>query len=341
MPLFEITSQISYYVAAIAELIWKLNSTSFLFTNPTLRRANRIRSIHGSLAVDRNKLSLEQVTDALNGKPVLASAKDIAEVKNAFEIYERLGELDPYSIDDLLTAHSIMTQGTKEESKIFRNRPERVIDCEGKTVHSGPQPQYVSDLVTELLDWVKYSEVHMLIRSCVFHYELERIHPFADGNGRIVRLWHTLLLSKWNPAFAWLPVESIIYDRQQEYQAAIKTSKGVRESTRFIEFMLSAIKDILQETVNMEDEVRDKKEDKMTLRWEKIEEYLISHDFIMNANVRELCGVSASTANRILSKLVANEKLIKFHLTGHWIYCKGRCFSTQIEEIETEYRKEI
>ena len=191
-PPFEITNQIIDYVAEIAELVGRLTAASPLSTSPTLRRANRIRTIHGSLAIEQNTLSLEQVTAVLNGKYVLAPPKDIAEVKNAYEIYERLDELDPYSADDLLTAHGIMTRGLVEESGMFRTRPVGVVDSEGHVLHFGTRPQYVPDLVMAVLEWTKTSEVHMLIRSCVFHYELELIHPFADGNGRVGRLWHTL-----------------------------------------------------------------------------------------------------------------------------------------------------
>ena len=319
-PPFEITNQIIDYVAEIAELIGRLNAAHLLSTNPTLRRANRIRTIHGSLAIEQNTLSLEQVTAVLNGKQVLASPKDIAEVKNAYEIYEWLEELNPYSVDDLLTAHGIMTRGLMEESGVFRTRPVGVVDSEGHVLHFGTLPQYVPDLVMELLDWVKTSEVHMLIRSCVFHYELELIHPFADGNGRVGRLWHTLLLSKWNPAFAWLPVESIIHDRQQEYYDAINASNDAGESTVFIEFILSAIKAALMDAINMSNEMSDGKVDKITLRWNKIQEYLKIHDYIMNADVRELCGVSVATANRILAGFVADGKLVKYREGGHWAY---------------------
>lgn len=323
-PPFEITNQIIDYVAEIAELVGKLNGTNHLTANPTLRRSNRIRTIHGSLAIEQNTLSLEQVTAVLNGKRVLAPPKDIAEVKNAYEIYERLDELDPYSVDDLLTAHGIMTRGLVEESGMFRTRPVGVVDSEGHVLHFGTLPQYVPDLVMELLEWAKTSEVHMLIRSCVFHYELELIHPFADGNGRVGRLWHTLLLSKWNPVFAWLPVESIIHDRQQEYYDAINASNDAGESTIFIGFMLSAIKASLMEAINLNDEVNDVKIDKETLRWNKIQEYLQTHDYIMNADVRKLCGVSAATANRILVNFACKGKLIKSHEAGHWVYKRAK-----------------
>ena len=291
-PPFEITNTIIDSVAEIAELVGRLTSTNQLSSNPTLRRSNRIRTIHGSLAIEQNTLSLEQVTAVLNGKHVLAPPKDIAEVKNAYEIYERLDELDPYSVDDLLTAHGIMTRELVDESGMFRTRPVGVVDQEGRVLHFGTLPQYVPDLVMELLDWVKNSDVHMLIRSCVFHYEFELIHPFADGNGRVGRLWHTLLLSKWNPAFAWLPVESIIHDRQEEYYAAINAS----------------------------DEMSDGAMDKATMRWKQIEKFLETHPYIMNADVRALCGVSAATANRILAGLTAEGKLIKYRKGGHWAY---------------------
>ena len=319
-PPFEITNAMIDHVAEIAELVGRLTSTNQLSANPTLRRTNRIRTIHGSLAIEQNTLTLEQVTAVLNGKQVLAPPKDIAEVKNAYEIYERLDELDPYSVDDLMTAHGIMTRGLVDESGMVRTRPVGVVDQEGHVLHFGTLPQYVPDLVMELLGWVKNSDVHMLIRSCVFHYEFELIHPFADGNGRVGRLWHTLLLSKWNPAFAWLPVESIIHDRQQEYYAAINASNDAGESTVFIEFMLSAIKASLIDAISTSDKMSDGPMDKAAMRWRQIEKFLQTHEFIMNADVRALCGVSAATANRILAGLTAEGNIVKYREGGHWAY---------------------
>lgn len=319
-PPFQVTNTIIDYVAEISELVGRLAVVNYHAGNPMLRRANRIRTIHGSLAIEQNTLSLEQVTAVLSGKRVLAPPKDIAEVKNAYELYEQLDNLDPYSIDDLLTAHGIMTRGLVEESGVFRSRPVGVVDRDGHILHFGTLPQYVPNLVEELLEWTRDSETHMLIRSCVFHYEFELIHPFTDGNGRIGRLWHTLLLSKWNPAFAWLPVESIIHENQQDYYAAINASNDAGESTVFIEFMLSAIKASLMEAIKTSDEMSDGVHNKAELRWRKIEVYLKTHDFIMNADVRALCGVSAATANRILADLVAQEKLTRCRIGGHWGY---------------------
>ncbi len=249
-PPFDITQKAYDYIAEICELVKSANASS-LSLNPQLRKTNRIRTVQGTLAIEQNSLSTEQITAILNGKLVIAPPKDIAEVKNAFEIYERLDELNPYSAEDLLLAHSIMVKGLAEESGYFRTKPVGVVDGQGNILHFGTLPQYVPTLVGELLDWAKNSNEHMLIKSCVFHYEFELIHPFLDGNGRIGRLWHTLMLSKWEPIFAWLPIESIIYSRQQDYYDAINASNNEAESTKFIEFMLEAIRDALKEAQNM------------------------------------------------------------------------------------------
>ena len=319
-PPFQITNPMIDQVSKISELVGMLSLSSGLSADPVLRRQNRIRTIHGSLAIEQNTLTLEQVTAVLNGRRVLAPPKDIAEVKNAYEIYERLDQLDPYSVDDLLTAHGVMTRGLTEESGVFRSRPVGVVDQEGRIVHFGTLPQYVPGLVSELLEWTKNSDLHMLIRSCVFHYEFELIHPFADGNGRVGRLWHTLLLSRWNPAFAWLPVESIIHDHQEEYYEAINASNDAGESTKFIEFMLSVIHASLMEAVNVRDEMSDAARGKSALRWQKIERYLQTHEVIQNADVQKLCGVSAATANRILTGLTKEGKLTRCRVGGHWGY---------------------
>lgn len=319
-PPFEITNSILEKIAEIAELVGHVNATAGLSTNPTLRRTNRIRSIYSSLAIEQNTLSLEQVTAVLNGKRVIAPPKDIAEVKNAYEIYEMMDSLNPYSVEDLLNAHAVMTKGLVEESGCFRSGPVGVVDKQGNILHFGTLPDYVPGLVNELLDWTRDCDYHMLIKSCVFHYELELIHPFADGNGRIGRLWHTLLLTQWKPMFAWLPVESIIHDRQEEYYSAINQSNYDGESTAFIEFMLSAIKASLIDAINTIDAMSDGTMDKDTLRWMQIKKYLESHAFIMNADVRMICDVSAATANRILARLVDDGKLIKYREGGHWAY---------------------
>ena len=316
-PPFEITNSILDKIAEIAELVGQVSATSGLTTNPTLRRTNRIRTIYSSLAIEQNTLSLDQVTAVLEGKRVLAPPKDIAEVKNAYEIYDMMDSLDPYSVDALLDAHGVMTRGLVEESGCFRSRPVGVVDKQGNILHFGTLPAYVPGLTMELLDWVRDSDYHMLIKSCVFHYELEVIHPFSDGNGRIGRLWHTLLLTQWKPLFAWLPVESMIHDRQDEYYAAINQSNFEGESTVFIEFMLSAIKEALLDAIDTgaaENMTTDE------LRWYKIERFLRKNEVITNADVREMFGVSAATANRILAKFTEVGKLQKIRMGKSWAY---------------------
>jgi len=185
-------------------------------------------------------------------------------------------------------------------------------------LHFGTLPDYAPGLTMELLDWIKDSNLHMLIKSCVFHYELEVIHPFADGNGRIGRLWHTLLLTQWKPMFAWLPVESIIHDRQDEYYAAINQSNYEGESTAFIEFMLASIKEALIEAVYTSGAASKMSTDE--LRWYKIERFLQKNEVITNADVRQMFQVSPATANRILSKLTEKGKIQKVHIGRSWGY---------------------
>lgn len=283
-----------------------------------MRRTNRIRTIYSSLAIEQNTLSLEQVTAVLNGKHVLAPPKDIAEVKNAYEIYEMMDSLDPYSMDHLLNAHAVMTKGLIQESGCFRSGPVGVVDKQGNILHFGTLPDYVPGLVAELLDWIRTSDYHPLIKSCVFHYELELIHPFSDGNGRIGRLWHTLILARWKPIFAWLPVESIIHDRQQEYYDAINRSNAEGESTAFIDFMLSAIEEALLEAT--QGNRASARKDSTKERLYAIVQFLEQHDAVTNADVRSMFGVSAATANRILAKLVEDGYLQKIRIGKSWGY---------------------
>ena len=319
-PPFEITEAALSDVMEISELVGKISSTQNLSTSPILRRQNRIRTIYSSLAIEQNALSLEQVTAVLSGKRVLAPPKDIAEVKNAYEIYDHLAELNPYSIDDLLLAHRTMMQGLVHEAGEFRSRPVGVVDNQGNVLHFGTLPQYVPYLMEELVQWTESSPFPLLIKSCVFHYEFEVIHPFADGNGRIGRLWHTLLLSKWNPLFAWLPIESIIHDHQVEYYAAINQSNAQGEGTAFIEFMLGIIKEALQEAIDEQPAEKPSMQSKEELRWEKIADFLRTNSTIQNSDVQNFLDVSSATASRILNALTKEGKLIKVRNGRYWAY---------------------
>lgn len=247
-PKFSITNKILCCVSEISELIGMIGEASDFDKNPVLRRKNRIQTIHGSLSIEQNTLTVEQVTAVLNGKRVIAPPKDIEEVKNAFEIYELLDTLNPYSVDDLLKAHGVMMRGLVDGAGAFRQKPVGVVDSKtGEVIHLGTLPAYVPEAVYNLMKQAEKSELHPLVKSCVFHYEFELIHPFLDGNGRCGRLWHTLILSKWNPMFAWLPVESMVYRHQEEYYNAINRCNIDCNSTEFIEFMLDMIKSVLAE----------------------------------------------------------------------------------------------
>ena len=314
-PPFEINNSILTLITGIAELIGQVNAEQNLSTNPVLRRSNRIRTIYSSLAIEQNTLSLEQVTAVISGKRVVAPPKDITEVKNAYEIYEMMDTLNPYSIDDLLTAHEVMTRGLVSESGCFRSGPVGVVDRQGNILHFGTLPAYVPSAVMELLKWTEESDFHMLIKSCVFHYELELIHPFADGNGRIGRLWHTLLLTQWKPIFAWLPIESMIHNRQSEYYQAINQSNDDCDSTAFIEFMLSIIKDALAEAVQTDHTAASN-----LSRWDQVYRFIQQHGAISNIDVRQMFDVSSATANRILAKFVEENKIQKVRSGRTWKY---------------------
>ena len=248
IPKFSLTNKILCLVAEIAELVGSIKEAANFDKNPVLRRKNRIQTIHGSLSIEQNTLTIEQVTAVLNGKRVIAPPKDIEEVKNAFEIYELLDTLNPYSVDDLLKAHGVMMRGLLVDAGEFRQKAVGVVDSEtGKIVHFGTLPAYVPEAVYNLINWTENSDIHPLVKSCVFHYEFELIHPFIDGNGRCGRLWHTLILAKWNSIFAWLPVESMVYRHQEEYYRVINRCNLACDSTEFIEFMLEMIKSVLTE----------------------------------------------------------------------------------------------
>lgn len=319
-PPFEITPQILSDVTEIAELVGKISVTSRLSASPTLRRSNRIRTVYGSLAIEQNTLSLQQVTAVLDGKRVLAPPKDIAEVKNAFEIYEHLSELDPYSVDALLSAHGVMLRGLTDDAGAFRTRPVGVVDGEGNILHFGTLPDYVPGLVSELLAWTRDSELPMIIKSCVFHYEFEQIHPFSDGNGRMGRLWHTLLLSRWNPVFAWLPIESLVHDRQEDYYAAINASNAEGASTKFIAFMLPVIRSSIMEAINVRDEMMDENGRASDTRWEAAYACLQKGEALRNGELCTLLGVSPATANRLLRGWVEEGKLERYRDGRTWAY---------------------
>ena len=247
-PPFYMTDRIINLVAAICEQVGRIAVLSHGKINPHLRKENRIRTIHSSLAIEQNSLSLEQVTAILDGKRVLGNPNEIREVKNAYDTYELLLSLDPNSVKDLLKAHRVMMEGLILENGIFRSRGVGIFDGD-VVVHMAPPAEFVPMQIRELFEWYKGSQMHPLIKSAIFHYEFEFIHPFADGNGRIGRMWHSLLLGKWNELFFWLPIEELIRSRQQDYYDALGKSDKEADSYIFVELMLEIILTTLEETV--------------------------------------------------------------------------------------------
>ena len=245
-PPFHMTDKMIFLIAEISEQVGRITVLQDGTISPHLRRENRIRTIHSSLAIEHNSLSLGQVTAILNGKRVLGNPNEIKEVQNAYEAYELMLQLDPSSVDDLLKAHKMMMNGLVPENGKFRTGGVGVFD--GKTlIHMAPPAKLVPEHINNLFAWYQQSQLHPLIKSAVFHYEFEFIHPFADGNGRMGRMWHSLLLGKWKELFFWLPIEELIQSRQKEYYDALGAADRQADSAGFVELMLEIIKDSLKE----------------------------------------------------------------------------------------------
>lgn len=245
-PPFHMTDKMTSLIAEISEQVGRITVLQEGTISPHLRRKNRIRTIHSSLAIEHNSLSLEQVTAILDGKCVLGNPNEIKEVQNAYEAYELMLRLNPASVDDLLKAHKLMMNGLVSENGRFRSGGVGVFDGE-VLIHMAPPAEFVPEHIKNLFAWYQKSELHPLIKSAIFHYEFEFIHPFADGNGRIGRMWHSLLLGKWKEMFFWLPIEELIQSRQKEYYDALGAADKQADSAGFVELILEIIRDSLTE----------------------------------------------------------------------------------------------
>ncbi|MDY4110416.1 MAG: Fic family protein [Eubacterium sp.] len=320
IPKYKLNNKMVSLVADISRIIGSVSALSNFDKNPKLRRANRIRTIHDSLAIEQNTLTLEQVTSVLNGKMVIAPPKDIQEVKNAYEIYELIDTLDPYSVDDLLKAHGVMTRGLVEESGVFRTKPVGVVDSKsGEVIHVGTLPAYVPQAVEDLLQWLKSDDTNDIIKSCIFHFAFESIHPFLDGNGRTGRLWQTLILSKVDSIFAYLPVESMIYKKQDEYYRAINDSDYAGESTEFIIFMLETIKDSLVEATTQSDIQSDKIN--VTLDEQEIIDLIVDDPNITQIELAKALNVTDRTIKRRMKAMQEKEIIFRENgkRNGKWV----------------------
>lgn len=260
-PPYTLTPRVLTLVAEIGEALGRVAGRAGAPVPPALRRGNRLRTIQASLAIENNSLTLEQVTAVIAGKRVLGPPKEIQEVRNAFTAYETMETWKPWTAKDLLTAHKLLMVGLVDRPGKYRAGGVGIAQGE-KIVHLAPPAELVPALMNVLLGWLKRTDAHPLIASCVFHYELEFIHPFADGNGRMGRLWQTLILSRWKPLLAWLPVETVIRERQVEYYAALAASDRAGQSTAFIEFLLSALLQALQDAADT-DQVGDQVSDQV------------------------------------------------------------------------------
>ena len=242
IPPYTISDKMLEQVASISEKVGRITSRKELESKPHLRRNNRIRSIHSSLKIEASSLSLDEVRDVINGHLIIGDQKEVQEVKNAYAAYEKISEIDPSSISDLKRIHGIMTHLTVKDSGKFRKGDEGVFSG-GKCIFVAPPPHMVNGLMKSLLSWVKKSDgkVHPLIMAAVFHYEFVFIHPFSDGNGRMARLWHTVILYRWRSVFEYIPLESQIERFQEQYYDAIAKCNANGNSDIFIEFMLDMI----------------------------------------------------------------------------------------------------
>lgn len=323
-PPFRLTHKIASLVGQISEMIGHWTAVNQAGLLPSLRRENRIRTIQASLAVEQNTLTFEQVTAVLDGKHVLGTPKEILEVQNAFAAYDLLSSLAPTNMADLLTAHRVLMTGLVADAGHWRSGGAGIYRGD-KLIHMAPPASQVPRLMTQLFDWVVATDAHPLIASSAFHYEFEFIHPFSDGNGRMGRLWQTLILSQWQPALAYLPVETVIKHYQSAYYDAFRQADCKSDCTEFIEFLLNAFSLALAEAIvssgksRVETQVETQVE-KPVKTPQQIIQLLQHQPELTISEMAALLGKSTSAIERAISKLKQQNKLV-FEgpkKAGHW-----------------------
>ena len=317
-PPFTISSKAINLIAKISAQIERYAIRMEQSDSLRLRKVNRIKTIHSSLAIEGNNLSEGEVRAILEGKNVIAPQKEILEVRNAVKTYELYPTLNPFSIEDMMKAHLTMMSGLVDEAGMFRRRGVGVFDVT-TAVHIAPPAERVNDLMNDLFVWLENSDDHLLIRSCVFHYEFEFIHPFADGNGRIGRLWQSLILGKLNPLFEHLPVENMVYANQQAYYDAIAQSSAIGNSQPFIDFMLQEILNALEDhkgqTVDEIGEANSLSENEI-----KVLGLIRSDRHISAKRLAEEIGASQRQVERILAELKDRSivRRVGANRNGYW-----------------------
>ncbi|MGZ8159196.1 MAG: Fic family protein [Methylobacter sp.] len=321
-PPYRITANILNAVAEISELLGRWSAGHQGALSPQLRRENRIRTIQASLAIEHNSLSLEQVTAILEGKQVLGLPREIQEVRNAFAAYEQLPHWQATRREHLLAAHEHLMLGLIDNAGQWRSGGVGIFR-EQALVHMAPPAAQIPRLMDNLLGWLADTDIHPLIASCVFHYEFEFIHPFSDGNGRLGRLWQTLILSRWRAQMAYLPVESIIREQQSEYYRVLGEADQAGDCTVFVEFMLGALVQVLRRGIEAESatvmsgEMSGEMSGKPA---QAIIQALLQAPGLTIPDLAAQIGVSSRTIERHLQKLQQQGVLKRIGSTksGHW-----------------------
>ena len=301
-PPFKITSKAINLISQISEKIGEIHNLENTVHSVQLRKKNRIKTIHSSLAIENNSLTIEQMTAIIEGKRVLGSPNEIREVKNAVQAYELLLTLNPYQEKDLLQAHRLMMNELVNRSGKYRRDGVGIFDGRS-VVHVAPPADRVPFLMGDLFQWLKDTDAHPLIKSSVFHYEFEFIHPFEDGNGRMGRLWQTVILKDWKPFFAWLPIETLIKEHQTEYYHALGISDANSDSTAFIEFMLSVIFDTIESILATESKITQKITQKITVNQQKIIQAIKDNPYITQEELAGIVGIARLNIIKNMKKL--------------------------------------
>lgn len=317
-PPFTITAEILNLVADISQQVGRLNASA-LNASPQLRKQNRIKTITGTLAIEGHTLTEEQIAAIVDGKPVLGSVRELAEVKGAIAAYDALPNLRPGNLDDLLTAHGLMMSEVLVDAAAFRNKAVGI--HKGNVVHHVAPPAHkVSGLMADLIEWLTQTKDHPLISSSVFHYEFEFIHPFSDGNGRMGRLWQTLILSQWHPLFLSLPLESVIKENQQAYYQALEHADQQADSTPFIHFMLSVISQTLLQNAPVNAFVNAHVNIAGLKTPDAIVALLTANPLLTRQQLADAIGKDIRTIGRALAKLqhAGNIRRVGSDKTGHW-----------------------
>lgn len=321
-PPFTITADILNLVADISQQVGRLDASA-LNASPQLRKQNRIKTIAGTLAIEGNTLTEEQITAIVEGKQVLGSVRELAEVKGAIAAYEALPSFQPANLNHLLAAHGLMMADILVNAGEFRSKAVGIHKA-GVVHHVAPPAHQVSGLMADLTGWLQQAKDHPLITGSVFHYEFEFIHPFSDGNGRMGRLWQTLILSKWHPLLLSLPLESVIKDNQQQYYQALEQADQQADSTPFIHFMLAVIAQTLAQNAPVNDPVNAPVNPGIELAGLKTPEAIVAllaaNPELTRQQLADAIGKDLRTIGRAIARLQQAGRLqrVGSDKTGHW-----------------------